>query len=76
MQLWEWFFVFILIGPLIITVIVLGLSLAGVGIKDLTRYLDRLRAEEGPALPEDTIPDVDIDRYIEELKKQKDQDEG
>jgi hypothetical protein len=38
--------------------------------------LDRLRAEEGPALPEDTIPDVDIDRYIEELKKQKDQADG
>ena len=76
MQLWEWILVFILIGPLIITVVVLGLSLAGVGLKDLTRYLDRLRAEEGPPLPEDTIPDVDIDRYIEELKKQKDRDEG
>jgi hypothetical protein len=76
MQLWEWILVFILIGPLIITVVVLGLSLAGVGLKDLTRYLDGLRAEEGPPLPEDTIPDVDIDRYIEELKKQKDRDEG
>lgn len=76
MQLWEWILVFILIGPLIVTVVVLGLSLAGVGLKDLTRYLDGLRAEEGPPLPEDTIPDVDIDRYIEELKKQKDRDEG
>jgi len=76
MQLWEWVLVFILIGPLILTVVVLGLSLAGVGLKDLARYLDRLRAEEGPSLPEDTIPDVDIDRYIEELKKQKDRDEG
>ena len=76
MQLWEWILVFILIGPLIVTVIVLGLSLAGVGLKDLTRYLDGLRAEEGPSLPEDTIPDVDIDRYIEELKKQKDQTDG
>ncbi len=76
MQLWEWVFVFILIGPLILTAIVLGLSLAGVGLKDLARYLDRLRAEEGPALPEDTIPDVNIDRYIEELKKQKDRDDG
>ncbi|MBA7691788.1 hypothetical protein ES703_100342 [subsurface metagenome] len=76
MQLWEWVFVFILIGPLILTVVVLGLSLAGVGLKDLASYLDRLRAEEGPALPEDTIPDVDIDRYIEELKKQKDQADG
>ncbi|MBA7466699.1 hypothetical protein GH157_05560 [archaeon] len=76
MQLWEWVFVFILIGPLILTAIVLGLSLAGVGLKDLASYLDRLRAEEGPALPEDTIPDVDIDRYIEELKKQKDQADG
>lgn len=76
MQLWEWFLVFILIGPLILTVVVLGLSLAGVGLKDLARYLGRLRAEEGPPLPEDTIPDVDIDRYIEELKKQKDRDEG
>ncbi len=76
MQLWEWVLVFILIGPLILTVVVLGLSLAGVGLKDLASYLDRLRAEEGPALPEDTIPDVDIDRYIEELKKQKDQADG
>ncbi len=76
MQLWEWVFVFILIGPLILTVVVLGLSLAGVGLKDLASYLDRLRAEEGPALPEDTIPDVDIDRYIEALKKQKDRDDG
>ena len=73
MQLWEWILVFILIGPLILTVVVLGLSLAGVGLKDLARYLDRLRAEEGPSLPEDTISDVDIDRYIEELKKQRDE---
>ena len=75
MQLWEWVLTFILIGPLIVTVIVLGLSLAGVGIKDLTRFLDRLRAEEEPSLPEDIIPDVDIDKYIEELKKQRDQAE-
>ncbi len=76
MQLWEWILVFILIGPLIFTAIVLGLSLAGVGLRDLARYLDRLRAEEGPPLPEDTIPDVDVGRYIEELKKRKDRDEG
>ena len=76
MQLWEWILTFILIGPLILTTIVLSLSLAGVGLKDLARYLDRLRTEEGPPLPEDTIPDVDIDRYIEELKKQKDRDDG
>ena len=76
MQLWEWILVFILIGPLIVAAIVLGLSLAGVGLRDLARYLDRLRAEEGLPLPEDTIPDVDIDRYIEELKKRKDRDEG
>ena len=73
MQLWEWILVFILIGPLILTVVVLGLSIAGVGLKDLARYLDRLRAEEAPSLPEDTISDVDIDRYIEELKKQRDE---
>ena len=73
MQLWEWVLVFILIGPLVLTTIVLGLSLAGVGLKDLARYLDQLRAEEGPSLPEDTISDVDIDRYIEELKKQRDE---
>ncbi|TRO46556.1 hypothetical protein E2P65_05540 [Candidatus Bathyarchaeota archaeon] len=72
MQLLEWVLVFILIGPLILTVIVLGLSLAGVGIKDLSRYLSQLRAEEEP-LPEDTIPDVDVDRYIEELKRQRDE---
>ncbi len=76
MQLWEWILTFILIGPLILTTIVLSLSLADVGLKDLARYLNRLRTEEGPPLPEDTIPDVDIDRYIEELKKQKDRDEG
>ena len=73
MQLLEWVLVFILIGPLTLTVIVLGLSLAGVGIKDLSRYLGRLRAEEESPLPEDTIPDVDIDRYIEELKRQRDE---
>jgi hypothetical protein len=73
MQLWEWILTFILIGPLILTVIVLSFSLAGVGIKDLTSYLDSLRAEEEPPLPEDTIPDVDIDEYIEELKRQRDE---
>jgi hypothetical protein len=76
MQPWEWILTFILIGPLILTVIALGLSIAGVGIKDLNRYLDRLRAEGEPLLPEDTIPDVDVERYIEELKKQKDHAEG
>ena len=73
MQLWEWILTFILIGPLILTVVVLGLNLAGVGLKDLSRYLDRLQAEKQLPLPEDTIPDVDIDEYIEELKKQRDE---
>ncbi len=48
MQLWEWILTFILIGPLILTTIVLSLSLADVGLKDLARYLNRLRTEEGP----------------------------
>lgn len=69
MQHWEWILTFILIGPLIITIIVLGFSLIGVGIKDLTRYLDQLWAEEEPLLPDDTIPNVD--KYIEELKRQR-----
>ena len=76
MQLWEWILTFILIGPLILTVVVLGLNLAGVGLKDLSLYLDRLQAEKQLPLPEDTIPDVDVDRYIEELKKQRDRDDG
>ena len=73
MQLWEWILTFILIGPMILTVVVLGLNLASVGLKDLSRYLDRLQAEKQLPLPEDTIPDVDIDEYIEELKKQRDE---
>ena len=76
MQLWEWILTFILIGPMILTVVVLGLNLAGVGLKDLSLYLDRLQAEKQLPLPEDTIPDVDVDRYIEELKKQRDRDDG
>ena len=72
MQLHEIVIIFILIGPLAVTSVVIIANLIGAGIKDLGAFLDRTQKEEETKLPREPYPESDVVRYIHELKKEKD----
>ncbi len=72
MQLHEIVIIFILIGPLAVTSVVIIATLIGAGIKDLGAFLDRTQKEEETKLPTEPYPESDVVRYIHELKKEKD----
>jgi hypothetical protein len=63
--------IFILIGPLAITILVISANLIGAGIKDLGAFLDKTQKEEETKLPTEPYPESDVVRYINELKKEK-----
>lgn len=63
--------IFILIGPLAITILVISANLIGAGIKDLGAFLDKTKKEEETKLPTEPYPESDVVRYIQELKKEK-----
>lgn len=71
MQLDEMVIIFILIGPLAITIVVISANLIGAGIKDLVTFLDKTQKEEETKLPTEPYPESDVVRYIRELKKEK-----
>lgn len=71
MQLHEMVIIFILIGPLAITILVISANLIGAGIKDLGAFLDKTKKEEETKLPTEPYPESDVVRYINELKKEK-----
>ena len=71
MQLHEMVIIFILIGPLAITILVISANLIGAGIKDLGAFLDKTKKEEETKLPTEPYPESDVVRYIQELKKEK-----
>ncbi|UCD44597.1 MAG: hypothetical protein JSV27_10850 [Candidatus Bathyarchaeota archaeon] len=72
MELYEIVTVFILVGPLVITIIVLSLNLLGTGIKDLTTYFNTRQQEEGE-LQTEPLPESDVTGYIQELKREREQ---
>jgi hypothetical protein len=71
-ELYEIVTVFILVGPLVTTIIVLSLNLLGAGIKDLTTYLNT-RQQEEDELPTEPLPESDVTSYIQELRREREQ---
>ncbi len=70
MKLFEVVVTFILIAPLMITLVVLAISFFSAGVKDLINFLgERKKGPERP-IPE-VVPESKIDKYIEELKNQR-----
>jgi hypothetical protein len=70
MKLFEVAVTFILIAPLMVALVVLAISLFSAGVRDLINFLgERKKAPERP-IPE-VAPESEVDRYIEELKKDR-----
>ena len=70
MRLFEVVVMFILIGPLMVTLVVLAISLLSAGVTDLIKFLGVRKKEPKRPIP-DVAPEAEIDRYIEELKKER-----
>lgn len=70
MRLFEVVVTFILIGPLMVTLVVLAISLLSAGVTDLIKFLGVRKKEPERPIPE-VAPEAEIDRYIEELKKER-----
>lgn len=71
MRLHEVMITFILIAPLAVTLVVLVINLLGAGIKDLIKFLE-IEEKEKKILPDGPSPEGEIDKYIQELKKERD----
>ena len=71
MQFQEMVITFILIAPLVVTIVVLSVNLVGAGIKDLVAFLEKVQKKEETELPTEPYPEPDVVRYIHELKKEK-----
>jgi hypothetical protein len=69
LRLFEVIVTFILIAPLIFTLIVLAISLVGAGVRDLMSFVEERKESEGP--PPEVAGEAEIDDYIEELKKDR-----
>ena len=76
MESWEVVVVLVLVGPLVFTLLVITANFASTGLKDLRRYVENLQKGDERPLPEDTIPDAEVDIYIRELKKEQEKAEG
>jgi hypothetical protein len=72
-ELYEIVTVFILVGPLVTTIIVLSLNLLGAGIKDLATYLNARQEEGESELPTEPMPESDVESYIQELRREREQ---
>ena len=71
MRLHEVVTTFILIAPLAITLIVLAINLIGAGIKDLIKFQEK-REKEKKIMQDGSSPEGEIDKYLQELKKERD----
>jgi hypothetical protein len=71
MRLHEVVITFILIAPLAVTLVVLAINLLGAGIKDLIKFLE-IEEKEKKILQDGPSPEGEIDKYIQELKKERD----
>ena len=76
MESWEVVVVLVLVGPLVFTLLVITANFVSTGLKDLRRYVENLQKGDERSLPEDTIPDAEVDLYIRELKKEQEKAEG
>ena len=71
MQFNEMIITFILIAPLVVTIVVLSVNLMGAGINDFVVFLDKAKKDEKTELPTEPYPESDVISYINELKKEK-----
>lgn len=71
MRLYEVVITFILIAPLAVTIVVLAMNLLGAGIKDLIKFQEK-REKEKKIMQDGSSPEGEIDKYIQELKKERD----
>jgi len=63
----------ILIAPLLLTILVLAFSFLGTGLRELVNLLkERRRVAKAPPTDEDH-PESELDMYIDDLKKRKEQ---
>ena len=72
-ELYEIVTVIILIGPLVTTIILLGMNLLGAGIKELVTYLNTRQEEGESELPIEPMPESDVESYIQELRREREQ---
>jgi hypothetical protein len=70
MKLFEVVVTFILIAPLMVTLVVLTISFFSAGVRDLINFLGERKKEPERSIPE-VAPEAEVDRYIEELKKER-----
>jgi len=70
MRLFEVVVTFILIAPLMVTLVVLAISLFSAGVRDLINFLGERKKEPERPIPE-VAAEAEVDRYIEELKKER-----
>ena len=70
MKLFEVVVTFILIAPLMVTLVVLAISLFSAGVRDLINFIGERKKEPERPTPE-VAPEAEIDRYIEELQKER-----
>lgn len=71
MDFYELLAALILVAPLSITVIVLIISFASTGVKDLLSLIEERKEAPNVPLPTEIYSASEIGRYIEELKKLK-----
>lgn len=71
MDFYELLAALILVAPLSITVIVLIISFASTGVKDLLSLIEERKEVPNVPLPTEIYSAPEIGRYIEELKKLK-----
>lgn len=73
MNFYELLVTSILIAPLLLTLLVMAFSFLGTGLRELVNLLkERGRIAKAPSTAEDH-PESEVDRYIEDLKKRKEQ---
>jgi hypothetical protein len=70
LELFEVTVTFILIAPLMVTLIVLSISLVGAGVRDLISFMGERKKEPEVPSPE-AATEAEIDGYIDELKKDR-----
>lgn len=71
MRLYEVVITFLLIAPLAVTLVVLAMNILGAGIKDLIKFQEK-REKEKKIMQDGSSPEGEIDKYIQELKKERD----
>lgn len=71
MNFYEMVFTFLLIAPLGVTLMVLTINLVAAGLKDLYKTFEERGKKPGTPMPSGPSAQAEVDRYIQELRKEK-----